>query len=90
MSVLIKVHSKGADEILNGRGDARLKAELQRKVDAIASRACALSGLPSGSFVGGVEQGRSRLRGYVVTATADAMVAEARDRVLTRALDAGR
>ncbi len=86
MSVLIKINSKGVQEILKS---ARVQEDLKRRADAIAAQANSAAGIVDG-FVSGSELGRSRARAYVVTATAEAMVAEATNRTLTRALDAGR
>lgn len=84
--VVIRINSKGVEEILKSQ---RVQADLLRRAEAIASAANSAAGLADG-FIAAAETGKSRARASVVTATADAMVAEARDRVLTRAFDAGR
>lgn len=60
-----------------------IKAELERRAENIARVAG-----PGHRVVS--EIGRNRARAAVITVTIPAMLAEARDRNLTRALDAGR
>lgn len=76
--------------VLKGSDDSRLRDFMKAKLDAIAAAADAslASGEPGVEV--DIDTGRNRLRGVAVTATAEAMVAEATDRVLTRSLDAGR
>lgn len=80
--IRIEMNSQGAEAILKG---PEVQAELRRRGDAIAEAA------------GGAEDyevlqavGRARAGVYVVTKTTKAKRAEAEDRTLTRALDAGR
>lgn len=61
------------------RNSPEMQRLLERKVAAIADR------LPDG-YESGVEQGKTRLRGHVVTATGEAIEAESRDKNLLRAL----
>lgn len=81
---------------LNSAGIAKIKkspevvAALQAIVDKITDAANA-PGIASGEgFVGGVDVNPKGARGYVVTKNQHGMHAEALDRRLTRALDAGR
>lgn len=62
---------------------AEVAADIQRRCDAIA--AAAGEGMQAEVY-----QGRDRVRGRVWTGTYAAKRAEANDRALTRALDAGR
>ncbi len=73
-------NSKGIAQFLSG---PEVKADLQRRVRAIAQRAG--DGMHSA-----VDQGRDRWYGTVWTGTGAARKAEAEGRALTRALDAGR
>lgn len=59
--------------------------DLKRRADAIAAAA---GGAPD--FEAGVDVVGDRAMGWVVAATFDGQRAEAEDRTLTRALDAGR
>lgn len=87
MSVFaVKINKQGVRAILRSEG---VKAELERRARAIAEKANADAQLEDG-FVVESEIGPHRARAVVVTATADAMVAEATQRTLTAALDAGR
>lgn len=86
MPVLFKLNSSGIRELLRSEG---VQFELKRRADAIAAAANAAAGL-DGGFVVDNDIGSTRARSVVVTATADAMVAEATDQVLTRAIDHGR
>lgn len=75
--------------VLNSRGVRALlrhpnvRADLERRARAIA--AVAGDGMEATAVAG-----RTRARASVITATPDAMRAEARDRRLTRSIDAGR
>lgn len=60
-----------------------VKADLKRRADRIAAAA-------GPGFEASVVSGRNRARASVITATPEARLAEARDHVLLRALDAGR
>lgn len=57
--------------------------DLRERAERVAARAG--PGFEADTYVG-----RNRARGGVITATAEAMAAEARDHVLLRALDAAR
>lgn len=69
--------------------NAQIQAELKSRAEAAARAAATAAGLSDG-FVVDVGVGPNRAYARVVTATADAMVAEAKDRVLTRSIDAAR
>lgn len=68
-----------AQELVRSHAE-RIKAEADRAVDSAAGE----------PHVVKVDQGRTRARAVVITATAEAMLAEAQDRNLTRAVSAGR
>lgn len=76
----VKLNSKAARELLRS-------TEVRRDLEARAKRIAdaAGDGMEASSMIG-----RSRARASVITATPEAMVAEATDRELTRAIDAGR
>lgn len=78
--VTIKLNSKGMREILRSQA---VLGDLERRAAAIAAAA------GPGHVVEGAI-GRNRARAAVITATPEAMAGEARDRDLTRAIDAGR
>lgn len=78
--IRVKMHPKGAIAILRDDG---VLADMRRRAEAIATRAG--DGMEVNTGLG-----RKRARAEVVTGTVDAMAAEAKDRALTRALDAGR
>jgi hypothetical protein len=80
MAVKVKMNSKGSRELLKS---PEVQAELKRRADAIAQRAGA-------GFVAKVKVGKTRALASVSADTADAMRAEATDRVLLKALDAAR
>lgn len=84
--ILVKILDKGVQELLKG---AEVQVDLKARADKMAGTANATAGLTDG-FLSEIGVGKVRARARVFTATADAMVAEARDRVLTRAIDAGR
>lgn len=86
MTVKIVIKQSAVIELLKS---PRVQAELKARADRIASTANAEAGLSNG-FLSEVGTGKTRARARVFTATADAMVAEARDRTLTRSFDAGR
>lgn len=77
---LIVLNRKGIAQLLKSPG---VQADLARRAKAIA--AAAGDGMEASSTIG-----RTRARASVVTATFSAKEAEARNRVLSRAFDAGR
>lgn len=81
-SIRIEMNHGGADELLKS---PEVMAELQRRGHAIAAAA---GGEPD--FEVETQVGARRGRVVIRTATFAAMKAEATDRVLTAALDAGR
>lgn len=86
MNFLIRLNSAGVAEILKSQ---RVHDDLQRRAAAIAKAANGDAGITDG-FLSAADIGQNRARAAVFTATAEAMVAEATKRSLTRALDAGR
>lgn len=92
-AVVIKLNRTAVRNLLQGHGDPRLSEDVTKRCDAVAQKATELAaeaGFPEAEFVTDVEVGRNRLHGRVITANAEAMVAEASHRVLTQAFDAGR
>lgn len=82
--VRIEMHPHAVGQVLRGEGgDNRLLEELERRANAMANAA------GDGMDVD-VRVGRTRARASVRTGTPEAMRAEARDKTLTRAIDAGR
>lgn len=75
----IKWNLKGFEEI-------RRMPEVEDLLQAQVSR---ILGEVSGDYAGGVEPGSSRSRGYVVTASGDAIRQEAEDHTLLSALAGG-
>lgn len=84
-AIRVKLNSEGALAILQGTD---VMDDLVARAQRIAAAASA--GGSGGTFLVEQEVTTERARVVVVTADADAMVAEARDRSLTRAVDAGR
>lgn len=80
MLTKLVLNRKGVRDLLRSDG---VVADMDRRARAIA--AAAGTGMEVDSGVG-----RNRGRAVVFTATAEAMVAEATNRDLTRAIDAGR
>lgn len=80
MKVRIELDSKGIEQLLRS---SEVEADLRRRAAAIARAAG--DGMHHGTV-----QGRDRVAGQVWTGTVQARRAEAKDRALTRALDAGR
>jgi len=78
--VRISVNRNGVGEILKSD---KVRAELERRAQAIADSAG--EGFEADSLIGA-----TRARASVRTASFEAMQAEAKDRVLTRAIEAGR
>jgi hypothetical protein len=60
--------------------DERLKAEVDRVINQLGNA----------DYAGGVDKGRTRSRGYVVTTTFKAMLREHREHLLLKALGGGR
>lgn len=84
-SIKIKLNPPGPRELMQG---PEIQADIARRAAAIA--AAAGSGRHGGEFGHDVVSGRTRVHGMVWTEDFDAMLAEAVDRALTRAVDAGR
>lgn len=78
--IKIEMNPAGVREVLQSEG---VRADLRRRAEAIA--AAAGEGMEADSRIGA-----TRARASVVTATPEAMRAEAEDRALTSAIDAGR
>lgn len=78
--VKVTLNRKGIKDLLTSQ---EVQRDLGRRADRIAGRA-------GPGNEADVTVGRNRARAGIVTATADAMVAEASHRTLTSALDAGR
>lgn len=76
--------------VLNGRGIREFlrSSEVLRDLEARANRIAARAG--AGMRVETRQKGKQRARAAVITNTPQARVAEARNRVLTKSLDAGR
>lgn len=67
--------------------EIRRSPEVEDALQALVNDALAELGDHDGvNYVGGVEPGRSRSRGYVVTVSGEAVRAEAEDHALVRAL----
>lgn len=79
----VKLNSAGIRQVLRS---AEVEADIRRRAEAIKAAA---GGDPD-DYEAGAEVVGNRVMGWVVTATNEAKVAEATDRALTRALDAGR
>jgi len=79
-TVRVEMNDKGARELLNSAG---IRADLLRRAERIAATA-------GPGMEASVQEGPRRARASVVTGTFDAILSEATDRSLTRAVDAGR
>lgn len=80
MPIRLVLNSKGVNDLLHSPG---VQADLKRRAEAVAEAA------GEGNEV--TEAGdKNRARYVVVTATAEAMLAEANERTLTQAIDAAR
>jgi hypothetical protein len=79
-NVRIKLNSAGIRQLLRS---SEMEADLRRRAERIA--ATAGEGFEASSMVG-----PNRARASVITTTYEAMAAEAQERRLTRAIDAGR
>lgn len=82
MPMRIVIHHEAIAELLRG-------PEIQRDLAARAQRITSAAGGPP-DFEHEAHIGKTRARETVRTATVDGMIAEATNRVLTRAIDAGR
>jgi hypothetical protein len=80
--VTVKLNSAGIREVLQSDD---VRQDILRRAEAIKAAAGGGDDYEAGAEVVG-----NRVMGWVVTATAEAKRAEAEDRTLTRALDAGR
>lgn len=80
MTVKVKLNSKGVRELLRSQ---EVLADLEERADRVAAAA------GPGHRVE-AEIGPNRARAAVITDTPEAMVAEATNRTLTRAVDAAR
>jgi hypothetical protein len=76
----MKLRSDNVGKLLKSK---EVQADLKARADRIAS-------LAGEGMEASVRVGRTRARASVITATAKARLAEATDRRLTRAIDAGR
>lgn len=76
----LKINNAGVQALLKSPG---VRADIQRRCQQIAAAA-------GDGMEASVEDGPKRVRGSVITATTDARIAEATNRALTAALDAGR
>jgi hypothetical protein len=76
----VQMNSRGASRLMTS---APIRADLLSRAEAIAERA-------GDGFEASVSYGRDRALASVRATTADAMRAEAKDRALTKAMDAGR
>ncbi|NII42296.1 hypothetical protein E9228_002954 [Curtobacterium flaccumfaciens] len=81
-SIRVELNSAGVVALLQSE---EIKAELLRRGEAIQAAA---GGAPDFDVI--AVTGRQRAAVYVATASVQGMLAEATDRTLTRALDAGR
>jgi hypothetical protein len=79
-NIRVEVNSAGIQGVLKS---AEVQADLEARARRIAAAAGA--GMEAGSRIG-----KTRARASVITATRKARLAEAVDRALTKALDAGR
>jgi hypothetical protein len=79
-SIRVEVNSAGIQALLKS---AEVQADLESRARKIA--AAAGEGMEASSRIG-----KTRARASVITATRKARLAEATDRALTKALDAGR
>lgn len=84
--VRVVMNTAGVRALLRSPGIA---ADLKARADRIAA-ATGPTMEPGVDMIASVEVGPSRARASVVTATPHAMNGEAKDRRLTRAVDAGR
>lgn len=78
--IRIEMNRKGVEELLKS---PEVQADLQRRAEAIAQAA-------GPGMVAEARVGRTRARASVRTGDFDAILAEARDKALTKAIDAGR
>lgn len=83
----IVIHARALHEL---KRSPAVVALLQEKVDRITAAANEPGTDTGDGFAGGVDVNPSGARGYIVTKNQHGMFAEAKDRRLTRAIDAGR
>lgn len=86
-SVRIEVNSAGVRDILSSDG---VLADLESRANRIAEAAGGSPDFEASAQVVGGSSKLGRAMAYVRTATQDGRRAEAEDRALTRAIDAGR
>lgn len=79
------LNRKGVRDLLRS---SEVQDDLGARAEAIEAAANAAS--EPGAFEWDVEVGANRARASVRTASLEGMIAEAKDRALTRAIDAGR
>jgi hypothetical protein len=80
------LNRKGVRDLLRS---SEVLDDLGRRAEAIEAAANSAAGEP-GAFEWDVDVGATRARASVRTASIEGMIAEARDRALTRSIDAGR
>ena len=83
----VELNSEGLKALLQS---AEVQADLERRAQAIAAAAGGSPDFEASVKVVGGSSKAGRAYGYVRTATFEGRAAEARDRALTRAVDAGR
>jgi hypothetical protein len=86
MAKLVTLNRKGVRQLLRS---SEVLDDLGRRAEAIEEAANAAAGEP-GAFEWDAEVGSNRARASVRTASREGMIAEAKDRALTRSIDAGR
>lgn len=84
--VKVVLNRKGVKELLRSNG---VLDDLGRRAQAIEAKANANADEPD-AFEWDAEVGSNRARASVRTVTREGMAAEAKDRALTKAIDAGR
>lgn len=85
--VIIKLNQAEVGKLLKG---PEIHADIERRCAAIAAAAIAGSTVEGAVFGHDVVTGAHRAHGMIWTDNVEAMIAEATDRSLTRAIDAGR
>lgn len=79
-TIKVTLNSEGVRDLLRSDG---VRKDLRARADRIAAAA-------GPGHIADDETGRNRARAAVITATAEAMLSEATNHTLTRAIDAGR